>query len=288
MINSLDATIEALLTTRWPTQPPPVEISFDTPYGTTFNSPTIDLFLYDVRENLEMRNTEWVALPVTPPSDPPRVRVKRPRVQVDCSYIVTAWTTTDVIMSEHQLLSTAIRILLHHRRFPEDVLRDELLTGRTMVYRTLSLQTDYLSMGEFWQAMEGKPKVAFNYQVTLSIDPSREESDPESSIETVKTGVPYIEQYQVVKGRLVDAVTTDPIEDIRIFLVQNPDTSEISYKLKAVSDVQGRYFFGGLEKGKQTIRFADSDDPESGWHEDMDIDIVGSQPFNMEDVELNL
>ena len=54
--------------------------------------------------------------------------------------------------------------------YPEDVLQGEL-RGQRPSLPISTLQPGRLqSMGEFWQAVGGKPKAALNYQVTLSVD----------------------------------------------------------------------------------------------------------------------
>jgi hypothetical protein len=63
-----------------------------------------------------------------------------------------------------------MRVLLRHRTIPEDVLRGEL-RGQRPPLPVSSLQPGRLqSLGEFWQALGGKPKAALNYQVTVSVD----------------------------------------------------------------------------------------------------------------------
>ncbi len=183
MFDDLDRTIEQFLKNNLPTDlASRVAISFAAPDSefppSTVKLPAIDLFLYDVRENLEMRGAEWSLGPVSHAnpvfkSTPGTVMRKPPPVQVECSYIITAWTsetTAGHTFEEHRLLGETLKALLRRRAFPDDVLQGCLKDGGVTVWRTLALQPDYLRMGEFWQAMGGTPRVAVNYQVTLSID----------------------------------------------------------------------------------------------------------------------
>ena len=173
MIQDLDETIAALLRRDLPPAlAEQVQISFATPDDQfppqSVTLPAIDLFLYDVRENLELRSNEVV---VDRRGDGTATRT-RPALRVDLSYLVTAWPSASVpnpAEDEHRLLGEAMRVLLRYRTIPEEVLHGEL-QGQMPALPVSSLQPGRLqSMGEFWQAVGGKPKAALNYQITLSV-----------------------------------------------------------------------------------------------------------------------
>ena len=92
---------------------------------------------------------------------------------MDFSYLITAWpsdSVPDPAADEHRLLGEVMRVLLRHRTIPEEVLSG-VLKSQEPVLPVSSLQPGRLqSLGEFWQALGGKPKAALNYQVTLSVE----------------------------------------------------------------------------------------------------------------------
>jgi hypothetical protein len=174
MIRDLDETIAALLRRDLPPAlVGQVQISFATPDDQfppqSVTLPAIDLFLYDVRENLELRSNEVY---VERRSDGTATRTQAP-VRMDFSYLVTAWpseSVPDPAEDEHHLLGEVMRVLLRYRTIPEDVLQG-VLAGQRPPLPVSSMQPGRLqSLGEFWQALGGKPKAALNYQVTLSVD----------------------------------------------------------------------------------------------------------------------
>jgi len=174
MIKDLDETIAALLRRDLPPAlVGQVQISFATPDDQfppqSVTLPAIDLFLYDVRENLELRSNEVY---VERRSDGTATRTQAP-VRMDFSYLVTAWpseSVPDPAEDEHHLLGEVMRVLLRYRTIPEDVLQG-VLVGQRPPLPVSSMQPGRLqSLGEFWQALGGKPKAALNYQVTLSVD----------------------------------------------------------------------------------------------------------------------
>jgi hypothetical protein len=174
MINDLDETLATLLKRELPKGlAEQVQVSFGAPDDQfppqSVALPAIDLFLYDVRENLELRDTEGY---VDRRSDGTAIRIPAP-VRVDASYLITAWPSLSVnepSEDEHRLLGEVMRALLRHRTIPREVLQGSLV-DQGLPLPVSTLQPGRLqSLGEFWQALGGKPKAALNYTVTLAID----------------------------------------------------------------------------------------------------------------------
>jgi hypothetical protein len=175
MIDDLDKSIENLLKRELPPElVSQITISFATPDGdfppTSVTLPAIDLFLYDIRENRDLRDNEWR---VERQSDGSAVR-RPPLVRVDCSYLVTAWpsnTSSTPAKDEHRLLGEVMKALLRHSTLPSAVLEGSL-AGQQPPLPGSSLQPGRLqSLAEFWQALGGKPKATLSYTVTIGIEP---------------------------------------------------------------------------------------------------------------------
>jgi hypothetical protein len=175
MIDDLDRTLEELLKRDLPQSlVEQVAISFDTPDDqfppTSVTLPAIDLFLYDVRENLELRSNEWS---MTRSSDGTAQR-RLPPTRVDFSYLITAWPSESApnpAQDEHRLLGEVMLVLLRYPKLPGDLLQGSL-RQQDLPLPTSVLQPGRLqSLGEFWQALGGKPKSALNYTVTIAVQP---------------------------------------------------------------------------------------------------------------------
>src|ERR1044072_9450571 len=145
MIDDLSKTLKHILSStaqKEPEQFPQLaaaEIEFVRPMKDYKPKPpqTVCLFLYDIRENRELRSNE-----------PARVNrngqsvVERPPLRVDCSYLVTAWpaettlaigkegvdaeTAGDIILLEHLLLSEVLQVLARYPVIPADLLQGKL------------------------------------------------------------------------------------------------------------------------------------------------------------------
>src|SRR5262252_10896169 len=173
MIDDLDRAVEELLKRELsPGLVEQVGISFAAPDSefppSAVTLPAVDLFLYDIRENLELRNTGWIL----EHRDNGTAVKKRNPVRVDCSYLITAWaseSSTTRALDEHRLLSEVMKVLLKHPTIPEVLLQGSL-KGQEPPLPSSTLQPGRLqSVSEFWQALGGKPKAALNYTVTIGV-----------------------------------------------------------------------------------------------------------------------
>jgi hypothetical protein len=183
MIDDLDKTLQELLKTGLPSGvASQVAISFAPPDSSfppsAVTLPAIDLFLYDVRENRDLRDQEWL---LERRSDGTGSK-RPPPVRVDCSYLITAWASvasSTPAFDEHRLLGEVMKVLLRHPVIPDAVLQGGL-KGQEPRLPAVTLQPGQLqSMGEFWQALGGKPKAALNYTVTIGVAPhAPEETGP--------------------------------------------------------------------------------------------------------------
>ena len=177
MIDDLDRTVEELLRRELaPALVEQVAISFAAPDNefppSSVTLPAVDLFLYDIRENLELRSTQWI---VERQNNGTAIKMRAP-VRVDCSYLITAWSSessTTRALDEHRLLSEVMKALLRHPTLPEVLLQGSL-KGQEPPLPSSTLQPGRLqSVGEFWQAVGGKPKAALNYTVTIGVAPGQ-------------------------------------------------------------------------------------------------------------------
>lgn len=178
MIADLDKTLEDMLRLELaPVLGNQVAFSFAPPDNefppSDVKTPAVNLFLYDVRENLDLRDPQWV---VERQPDGATVRRRSP-VRVDCSYLITAWSSPGHAsrwLEEHNVLSEVMKALLRHPTLPAVLLQGEL-RGQEPPLPASTLQPGRLqSPAEFWQALGGKPKAALNYTVTIGVFADRD------------------------------------------------------------------------------------------------------------------
>jgi hypothetical protein len=137
------------------------------PQGESISFPALDLFLYAIRENRDLRSNEWLL----ERSTPGQASKRRAPVRIDCAYLVTAWVGNNSAQEEHRLLSEVMLVLLRYPTLPTEVLQGALVR-QELPLPTISLQSGGIeSVAQFWQALGGKPRAALHYVVTLSVEP---------------------------------------------------------------------------------------------------------------------
>jgi hypothetical protein len=173
LFDDLDKTLEQLLRHELPPVVlERVSISFIAPDGefppAAVTLPALNIFLYDIRENRDLRSNEWY---LERRDDGSALR-QRAAVRVDCSYLITAWpseASPDQAKDEHGLLGEVVKVLLRHPIIPEVLLQGSL-AGQEPPLPAITIQPSQLqSWGDFWQAIGAKPKAALNYTVTIGI-----------------------------------------------------------------------------------------------------------------------
>jgi hypothetical protein len=172
MLDDLDRTLKHLLEASLPPDlRKQITITFAAPDGkfppSAVALPAIDLFLYDIRENRDLRSVE----PIIERLANGRVTERRAPVRVDCSYLITAWTTDgpDSTAGEHGLLGHVLRVLVRAPVIPAEALQGAL-RGDGETLPLLTLQAGRLqSIAELWQAAGGRPKAALHLTVTVPV-----------------------------------------------------------------------------------------------------------------------
>ena len=250
MLADLDESLKQLLVQRVPLDPAQVAVSFDTPdreWAAALTGPTVNLFMYDVRENLELRGTPyWLA----PQRQEGRGERRRPPVRLDLSYVVTAWTAS--VEDEHQLLGRLLVTLLRYPVLPPDVLQGGL-QGVEEPIPTRVVQPDGgPNPADLWNAVGNRLKAGLMYQVTVPVDLEVAVSAPLVFTRRLRTrptgGAPDGEAFAfggVVRraGRPQEAVA-----GAAVTLVERG--------LTVTSDAEGRFRFGNVPQGRYTLRVA--------------------------------
>ena len=143
------------------------EIVFDRPLDPfTPASTTVDVFLYDLRENLDLRLNE-----VTTTRVGNQIVTHQATLRLACSYLVTAWPVggTDLAFQEHRLLTQVLRVLSHYPIVPASFLQGTLI-GQDPSLPMVTLHPDALkNLAEFWSSLGSKLKPSLTVTVTIAV-----------------------------------------------------------------------------------------------------------------------
>jgi Pvc16 N-terminal domain/Carboxypeptidase regulatory-like domain len=223
-----------------------VDVAFDAPardWSSQLSGPTVNLFLYDLRESHEFRPTEW-----SEDRTNGRHREVRPPMVMECSYAVTAWTKA--VEDEHRLLSQVLGVLFAFPQLPADALAGRLPeTAERFAIEGRIAQPKSDGKADFWSAVGGQYKASLDYVVTLACESGvAHERGPEVRTQTTGARIAdapaTITEMHRFGGKVVDGDGA-PLPDAWITL---PELGQF-----ASSDGQGRFLLHRVPPGTHRL-----------------------------------
>lgn len=197
MIHDVDESLRALVK-RDALNGSGVEVAFDAPtkdWVARRNAPVVNLYLYDIREDLSRRDTSWVDVR----GEDGRVKERRlPPRRFRLSYLATAWTQRPE--DEHRLLSSMLAGFLRHEYFPPELLKGSLEGEEVPVLLTVGLPPDdERKIADTWSALGGELKPSLDVVVTAPLNIAR----------SLEAGPPVLEEPRLA---VVSALAADAPE----------------------------------------------------------------------------
>jgi hypothetical protein len=145
-----------------------IEVAFDAPtkdWAARRNAPTVNVYLYDVRE--DMRRRQRGLLNEYDPRGQVTARHLPPR-HVKLSYLVTAWTQRPE--DEHRVLSDLLLGLLRYEAVPPEVLTGSLAELEIPVPMTVALPPpEDRAFADVWTALGGELKPSLDVVVSAPV-----------------------------------------------------------------------------------------------------------------------
>jgi len=249
MINDLDETIRKLVMTHARFDENSVDITFDQPTGdwaAGLTRPTVDFYLYDIRENLELRNQEW-----TVERRPDGTGAKRiAPLRYSLSYLVTVWTQNQV-EDEHAILWRVLAALARHPTMPQELLQGEM---RGQPYAILA-QTAQPSMAignmpDLWGVMENQLRPSLDYVVTVAMDRDVAFTGPLVLTKRIRVGQRGEEAWdqEILQVAGMVRAKDDPQRPMAGAVVRLADLG-----LETETDAYGRYRFANVPAGEHSM-----------------------------------
>jgi hypothetical protein len=223
------------------------DIVFDRPLE-PFNPPktTVDVFLYDLRENQELRSNEFT---VTKTNN--QVVTQPAFLRLSCSYLVTAWPVggAEIALQEHRLLTQVLRVLSRYPMIPAAFLQGSLVTQDPPM-PMVTLHPDALkNLAEFWSSLGSKMKASLTVTVTISVPVYADVTDFQVTTHTTSynTG-PSAPRDKVLQigGRVVDLALA-PIPGALV---------DLDGGLRVTTGSDGSFDFQPVNAGSHNIRVA--------------------------------
>ncbi len=270
MLNDLDETLKQLLIQKAGLNPAEVDISFDIPtrdWSTPVTRPTVNLYLFDVRENLRLRETFWDE----DERENGKVKLKRRPLRIDVSYMITCWTSA--AEDQHRLLWRVMETLFKYSPLPEEVLQG-VMKQSVHIVRTQVAQPDGIlqNVSDFWGALENQLRPAVNLVVTVDLDLNEITTESIVFARAVRIGqattyrdadgTEYLlhklaagwEALRVQVGGVVHDQNRNPIVGASVRIMgTGADGRPIQLGRTVQTGPEGRYIFPGIPPGEYTL-----------------------------------
>jgi hypothetical protein len=141
-----------------------VDVVLDAPtkeWAARRNAPTVDLYLYDIREDLRRRERGWAE----ERDDDGHLATRRPSPRFfKMSYLVTAWTQRPE--DEHQLLAAVLRCFLRYDAMPDRLVAGALAeTGLEVPITIGQPPPEDRGFADVWSALGGELKPSLDVVV---------------------------------------------------------------------------------------------------------------------------
>jgi hypothetical protein len=260
MIADLDETIRKLLQQELPIKNGEIEIKFDQPkreWSAHLNRPTVNLFLYDLRENPVLRQHGWeqIAGNGNGRGDNQLAHLKRTPFRVDCFYMLTTWASDPE--DEHRLLSSTLLALFRFPVLPADRLMGSLKKQPFEVPARLANHDRLTNPAEVWSSLDNEMRPSISYIITLALDPWAEITAPLVRTLTMRSGqaigIPELPSLQTdtvlervdLGGTVQSAKSGDPLPGIQVAIKGTG--------LFTTTDTSGRFRLGSLPPGEYIL-----------------------------------
>ena len=251
-----------------------VAIAFDAPskeWSGKLTGPTVDLFLYDLREASERADASR-----TERRGNGQAVVAPPPLRLELTYAVTAWTKA--VEDEHRLLSQVLAILFSYPRLPSETPEGHPQASGLEGVET-SVGRPREEKADFWTSVGGQYKASIDFVVHLAVSSGMTfVRGPEVRTQTVRTRLSEGPQTTLTElHRLGGTVRDGEDRPAANAWVALPDSG-----LWTATDSEGRFRLNRLHPGEHrlVIRTVSGDEIEATITlpgESVDL-VVGGKP----------
>jgi hypothetical protein len=259
MIADLDESIKQLLVTDMPIKNGEIDVKFDQPkreWSAKLTKPTVNFFLYDLRENVELRQTQYQKMINGNPRDNIATLKKTPH-RIDCYYMMTSWAAE--AEDEHRLMTRSLMSLFRHPVLPEHILVGAMQNPKFPIQTHLARHDKLTNPAEVWSALDNEMRPSICYSLTLALDPWSEVTGPIVRTLTLRAGqTSTLPVYQELDEGAVDFDYTYIGGTVRNAAKEYAPEAGLNVAIKGTgrfdtTDESGQFTLGGLPPGKYTL-----------------------------------
>lgn len=263
MFDDVDEALRRLLIEEIPVRNNEIEIAFDQPrreWSARLNRPTLNIFLHDVRENAQLRQSHTQR----PQLDAARQQavMRRPEIRVDLHYMITAWASEPE--DEHRLLARTLLAFLRNREMPVDFLPISLRNQPRPIAVSVAQYDTTFNPTELWGVMDNDLRPCLNCMVTLSLDPFVPITVPVVRVRELRVEDMLVTSMRQQNGKFPKGVTISaqlPAPDmywtvggqLRFSSVDDVQLSVVELDRDVPVAADGTFVIGNLREGAYTL-----------------------------------
>lgn len=249
MINQVTQSLEAFF--KQPGLAPPLRdaaIRFERPTDPyALDQDTVNVFLFEVRENLDLRANNSVTRRAGGQSI-----VTPPALRVNCLYLVTAWPVSgsNLPLQEHELLAQAMQLVAGAPSIPQAFLTPQLQLQEPALPMALVQPDSVRNPAEFWAAIGNRLKPSLMLSVTVALTVFDSATWPtvtssEFRLGTAPPGAGLDAPFFQIGGTIVDAGAL-PVFHAGVTIVERGRST--------LTDAAGRFSLSAIPAGNFTLR----------------------------------
>lgn len=255
MIDELDEILRQYLIRELPIKNGEVDIAFNQPkreWSARISRPTLNLFLYDVRENTKLRQHN-PAFEIERTPQGVAVQRRRP-IRVDLYYMITAWATEPE--DEHRLMARTLMALSRYANIPAELQTDSFADQPAPIPITVAQRELLEKPTDLWGVLDNELRPALGCQLTIALNPYQPVETPLVRTAEIRFGQsqqPLREnlttsdggaRYLWIAGQ-VRAKGKKPLSNVRMMLIERG--------VEVPIQEEGRFIIGTLPGGTYTV-----------------------------------
>ncbi len=247
MFNEVDETVRQFLVADVPIDRGEVDISFERPtreWSGRLSKPTLNLFLYDIRERPGFRDMT------------PTVQIQRdqsytktfPFRRIDLSYFVTAWAREPE--DEHRILGRVMGSMMRTQEIPERHWQGSSLVGMEYPLLTRIMPPEHIFKPvDLWGVLDNDLHASLVFVVTAPLNVLTPVVGP--MVRTVEFGFEaqgdeWRESYVQIAGTAHKRGEPDAV-------LAGATVSVVGSGLRATTDREGRFSLPGIPRGEHVL-----------------------------------
>ena len=212
MLHDLDRTFENILRDKGQIPRSAIDIEFEMPtseWSARLSRPAVNLWCFDVRENLKLRSMEKSAVSYNGTTG---VRSIPPR-RIDVTYLVTAWANKPE--DEHQLLWRTLATMKTVRFLrPEECEGELRFQNHNIPLLVADMSEPKANFTDLWSVVDNQMRLGFPITATLELETDMSFAAPVALSTTVQIGETFDATRRQIDKRDVDIKHEGDEEDI--------------------------------------------------------------------------